>query len=262
MVGEAGIGQASGNTDAQNLSMPHGKILRIDPAGHNSRNGKYGIPASNPFVGRKDALGEIYAIGMRDPHRISWDTGGTHRMFLGHIGEHQVESIYDVHPGDNFGWSEREGSWVFNKAERCHLDTLPPDDAQLGYTYPVAAYAHHPPADWPCTKDSGHAVSGGFVYRGRLVPELTGKYVFGDIVDGRLFYTDESEMKRGGNLAPLHLLLVVDASGKTMTLQDLVGDKRVDLHFGRDHAGELYLLSKANGTIWKVTGVGKTRELP
>jgi hypothetical protein len=183
-------------------------------------------------------------------------------MFLGHIGEHQVESIYDVHPGDNFGWSEREGSWVFNEAERCHLDTLPPDDAQLGYTYPVAAYAHHPPADWPCTKDSGHAVSGGFVYRGRLVPELTGKYVFGDIVDGRLFYTDESEMKRGGNLAPLHLLLVVDASGKTMTLQDLVGDKRVDLHFGRDHAGELYLLSKANGTIWKVTGVGKTRELP
>jgi hypothetical protein len=256
-LGEGGIGQADGNTDPQNLSMPHGKILRIDPAGHNSRNGKYGIPAGNPFVGRAGALGEIYALGMRDPHRISWDTGGTHRMFLGHIGEHQVESVYDVHAGDNFGWSEREGAWVFNKAERCHLYTLPPDDAQYGYTYPVAAYAHHPPPDWPCTKDSGHAVSGGFVYRGRLAPELTGKYVFGDIVDGRLFYTEESEMKRGGTRAPLHLLLVTDASGKTMTMQDLAGDTRVDLHFGHDRAGELYLLSKANGTIWKVTGVQK-----
>jgi len=258
-VGEGGIGQATGNTDAQDLAMPFGKILRIDPAGRNSSNGKYGIPASNPFVGRNGALGEIYAVGMRDPHRISWDTGGSHRMFLGHIGEHQVESIYDVHAGDNFGWSEREASWVFNKAERCHLYTLPPNDSQLGYTYPVAAYAHHPPADWPCTKDSGHAVSGGFVYRGRLAPELTGKYVFGDIVDGRLFYTDESEMKRGGTLAPLHLLLITDTSGRTMTMQELAGDPRVDLHFGNDHAGELYLLSKANGTIWEVTGVKKAK---
>jgi len=258
-VGEGGIGQATGNTDAQDLAMPFGKILRIDPAGRNSRNGKYGIPASNPFVGRNGALGEIYAVGMRDPHRISWDTGGSHRLFLGHIGEHQVESIYDVHAGDNFGWSEREASWVFNKAERCHLYTLPPNDSQLGYTYPVAAYAHHPPADWPCTKDSGHAVSGGFVYRGRLAPELTDKYVFGDIVDGRLFYTDESEMKRGGKLAPLHLLLITDTSGRTMTMQELAGDTRVDLHFGHDHAGELYLLSKANGTIWKVTGVKKAK---
>ena len=258
-VGEGGLGQADGNTDPQNFSMPFGKILRIDPAGHNSRNGRYGIPAGNPFVSRPGALGEIYAVGMRDPHRISWDTGGSHRMFLGHIGEHQVESIYDVHAGDNFGWSEREGAWVFNKADRCHLYTLPANDRQLGYTYPVAAYAHHPPADWPCTKDSGHAVSGGFVYRGRLAPELTGKYIFGDIVDGRLFYTEESEMKRGGPRAPLHLLLVADPSGKAMTMQALSGDPRVDLHLGRDRAGELYLLSKANGTIWKITGVAKAR---
>jgi hypothetical protein len=148
---------------------------------------------------------------------------------------------------------------VFNKADRCHLYTLPANDAELGYTYPVAAYAHHPRAGWPCTKDSGHAVSGGFVYRGHLAPELTGKYIFGDIVDGRLFYTEESEMKRGGPRAPLHLLLVTDASGKTMTLQDLAGDPRVDLHLGSDRAGDLYLLSKARGTIWKVTGVLKAR---
>jgi len=256
-VGEGGLGQADRNTDAQNLSMPHGKILRIDPAGHNGAHGKYGIPADNPFVGRPGALGEIYALGMRDPHRISWDTGGTHRLFLGHIGEHQVESVYDVHAGDNFGWSDREGAWVFNKDDRCHLYSLPANDTQLGFTYPVAAYAHHPPADWPCTKDSGHAVSGGFVYRGRLAPELTGKYVFGDIVDGRLFYTEEREMARGRTLAPLHLLLVAEASGRTTTLQGLAGDARVDLHLGRDLAGELYLLSKANGTIWKVTGVRK-----
>lgn len=258
-VGEGGLGQADGNHDPQDMALPHGKILRIDPAGHTSRNGQYGIPPSNPFVGRAGALGEIYALGMRDPHRISWDTGGSHRMFLGHIGEHQVESIYDVHAGDNFGWSEREGPWAFNKADRCHLYTLPSDDARLGYTYPVAAYAHHPPSDWPCTKDSGHAVSGGFVYRGRLAPALTGKYVFGDIVDGRLFFVDESEMKRGGPLARLHLLAVADASGKPATLRDLAGDQRVDLHLGRDRAGELYLLSKANATIWKVTGARRSQ---
>jgi hypothetical protein len=74
-----------------------------------------------------------------------------------------------------------------------------------------------------------------------------------------LFYTEEAEMTRGGKLAPLHLLLVTDTSGKTMTLQDLAGDRRVDLHVGRDRAGELYLLSKANGTIWKVTGVLQAR---
>jgi hypothetical protein len=251
-------GQGASNSVPQDLTMPQGKILRIDPPGRNSANGHYGIPKSNPFVSRPAVLGEIYAYGMRDPHRFTWDSGGDHRMFVGHIGEHAIEGIYDVRAGDNLGWSEREGSFVFRKADRCHLYPLPDNDAQYGYTYPVAAYDHDPPPGFPCHQDVGRAVSGGFVYRGRQAPDLDGKYVFGDIVDGRVFYTNEREMRRGQKRAPVYQLVLFDKTGKQVTMQDLAGDQRVDLHFGIDRAGELYLLSKANGKIWKVTGATRS----
>jgi Glucose / Sorbosone dehydrogenase len=247
-------GQGYGNDVPQDLTMPHGKILRIDPRGTTSANGGYAVPPDNPFVGKPGVLAEIYAYGMRDPHRFSWDRGGDHRLFLGHIGEHAIEAIYDVRAGDNLGWSVREGTFVFKHDDRCHLYPLPEDDAKLGYDYPVAQYDHDPPPGLPCTSDSGHAVSGGFVYRGSRVPELKGKYVFGDIVDGRLFYTNEQEMRRGQKPAPIHELVLADKAGAQLTMKDLAGDKRVDLHLGSDRSGELYLLSKANGKIWKVTG--------
>lgn len=251
-------GQGVRNTEPQDLSLPHGKILRIDPRGTNSANGKYGIPARNPFTRTPGALGEIYAYGMRDPHRFSWDTGGSRRMYLGHIGQHAVESVYEVRAGDNLGWSEREGAFVFDKtaADPCdQMLPLPEDDEKYGYTYPVAAYDHDPPADWNCTSDVGRAIVGGFVYRGHDLPELRGKYVFGDIVDGRLLFADALDMRRGEKeLAQLYDLMLYDASGKRVTMRDLAGDTRVDLRFGQDADGELYLLSKANGKIWKVTG--------
>lgn len=249
------------NTEPQDLSLPHGKILRIDPRGTNGVNGQYGIPARNPFTGTPGALGEIYAYGMRDPHRFSWDPGGSHHMYLGHIGQHAVESVYEVRAGDNFGWSEREAAFVFDKTatDPCaQILPLPEDDEKYGYTYPVAAYDHDPPADWNCRSDVGRAVVGGFVYRGRDLPELRGKYVFGDLVDGRLLFADTKEMRRGGKeLAQLYDLMLYDESGKRVTMRDLAGDTRVDLRFGRDADGELYLLSKANGKVWKVTGTRK-----
>ncbi|MCD5312102.1 PQQ-dependent sugar dehydrogenase [Kineosporia babensis] len=272
-------GQGATKTDPQNLAMPHGKILRIDPDGSNAGNGRYGIPNDNPFVSQAGALGEIYALGMRDPHRFSWDSGPGHRLFLGHIGEHTVEAVYDVRAGDNLGWSEREGSFVFDRTAANPCDRilpLPADDAEFGYTYPVAAYDHDPPADWDCSSDVGRAVSGGFVHRGRTLPELRGKYVFGDLVDGRVFYTEADEMRRGHALAPLHELMLFDDTGRRVVMPDLSGpgapgdQNRVDLRFGRSAAGDLYLLSKANGKIWKVTDtktfasgdVGNTRLRP
>ncbi|WP_246113426.1 PQQ-dependent sugar dehydrogenase, partial [Streptomyces montanus] len=254
-------GQGARNTEPQNLSLPHGKILRIDPRGSNGANGQYGIPARNPFTGTPGALGEIYAYGMRDPHRFSWDPGGSHRMYLGHIGEHAIESVYEVRAGDNFGWSEREGPFVFDKTatDPCaRILPLPEDDERYGYTYPVAAYDHDPPADWNCTSDVGRAIVGGFVYRGSDLPGLRGKYIFGDLVDGRLLFADTEDMDRDSkDLARLYDLMLYDESGKRVTMQDLAGDARVDLRFGRDADGELYLLSKANGKIWKVTGTRK-----
>ncbi|MFI1727948.1 PQQ-dependent sugar dehydrogenase [Streptomyces acidicola] len=255
-VGDGGEGVR--NTEPQDLSLPHGKILRIDPRGTDSANGKYGIPAGNPFTSTPGALGEIYAYGMRDPHRFSWDPSGSHRMYLGHIGEHAVESVYEVRAGDNLGWSEREGAFVFDRtpANPCErLLTLPEDDERYGYTYPVAAYDHDPPADWNCRSDVGRAIVGGFVYHGRDLPELRGTYIFGDLVDGRLLFADTKDMRRGSKeLAQLYELMLYDGSGKRVTMRDLAGDSRVDLRFGRDADGELYLLSKANGKIWKVTG--------
>ncbi|GAA2106627.1 PQQ-dependent sugar dehydrogenase [Actinomadura alba] len=266
-AGDGGRGAAAGNDDPLDLAIPQGKILRIDPRGTNSANGKYGIPATNPLVGKPGAIGEIYAYGMRDPHRFSWDTGGEHRMFLGHIGEHAIEAVYDLRAGDNLGWPEREGAFVFDKTDRCYLHSLPADDAKYGYDYPVAAYDHDPPPDWSCSGDVGRAISGGYVYRGRELPELYGKYIFGDLVNGRVFYTNEREMRRGRERAPIHQLMLFDKTGERVTMRDLAGDQRIDLRFGRDRAGELYLISKANGKIWKVTGtrrfagcdVGRTR---
>jgi hypothetical protein len=258
-IGDGGQGVRSDHP--QNLAMPHGKIFRIDPQGRDSANRKYGIPPTNPFVGKPGVLGEIYAVGMRDPHRFSWDPRAGNRMFLGHIGEHAIEAIYEVRAGDNFGWSEREGAFVFDKAasDPCaRIYPLPPDDEKYGYTYPLAAYDHDPPPTWNCTSDVGVAVVGGFVYRGQKVPELAGKYIFGDIVDGQVFYTNAGEMRRGNpHRAHLYQLMLFDKTGKWVTMQQLAGDQRVDLRFGRDGEGELYLLAKANGRIWKVVG---TRE--
>lgn len=255
-VGDGGQGASTGQagTVPQNRNLPHGKMLRIDPRGNNSANRNYGSPPSNPFVGQP-GLGEIYSLGYRDPHRFNWDRGGSRRMFMGHIGEHDIEAIYDVRAGDNMGWAEREGSWVFNKSDRCNLYPLPSNDAQFGYDYPVAAYDHDPPPGTSCTADVGRAVAGGFVYRGGTLPALQGKYIFGDLVQGWVFYTNESQMVRGGPLATLYRLGLFNSNNQPVTIEQLAGDDRIDLRFGLDSAGDLYLMAKANGKIWKVTGV-------
>jgi len=249
-VGDGGYGVSS--TLPQELDDPSGKILRIDPAGTDGPNGEYGIPPTNPFVGRAGALGEIYAVGMRDPHRFSWDAGGDHRMFLGHIGQHAVEGIYDVDAGDNFGWPVIEGRLAYRNTNQCYLYPLTDEMAAAGYNYPVTSYDHDPPANWPCNSDSGHAVSGGLVHRGDLTG-LQGKYLFADLVEGRVFYTDTDEMVDGGSTeAQMHEVALYDTDGTRKRMTDFVGDGRVDLRFGTDAEDNLYLLTKADGKIYKV----------
>lgn len=256
-VGDGGYGVSS--TLPQELDDPSGKILRIDPAGTDGPNGEYGIPPTNPYVGRAGALGEIYAVGMRDPHRFSWDAGGDHRMFLGHIGQHAVEGIYDVDAGDNFGWPVIEGRLAYRNTNQCYLYPLTDEMAAAGYNYPVTSYDHDPPANWPCNSDSGHAVSGGLVHRGDLTG-LQGKYLFADLVEGRVFYTDPEEMVDGGSTeAQVHEVALYDTDGTRKRMTDFVGDGRVDLRFGTDSENSLYLLAKANGKIWKVVD---TRRAP
>lgn len=134
----------------------------------------------------------------------------------------------------------------------CSVYALPANDEEFGYTYPVAAYDHdRAPGQARCS-DSGDAVIGGFVYRGDDAVKLRGKYVFGDDVNGQIWYTRASDMQRGKGLAKIYELELYDTSDQRVTMQDLAGDDRVDLRFGTDSEGELYILSKANGKIWKV----------
>jgi len=251
LVGDGGNGVDNGNP--QDRSTPHGTILRIDPRGSNGRTGEYGIPDDNPFVDVPGSLPEIFAFGLRDPHRVSWDPAAGHRMFLGHIGELQVESLYEVRPGDNFGWSQREGPY---RAEGRQVYPLPPDDEAFGYTYPVAAYDHN--RDPGQVGDAGLALGGGFVYRGDI-GLLNGRYIFTDIFRGSVFATRAGQMQRGQGLAVIERLGLV-ADGEQTTFVELNADDdpedgddfRIDLRVGRDADGELYLLSKGSGTIWRI----------
>ena len=217
--------------------------------------------ATNPFVGRPSALGEIYALGMRDPHRFSWDTGRGNRMFLGHIGEHDIEAIYDVRAGDNFGWSEREGPFVFKQADRCNLYPLPADDAQFGYTYPVAAYDHDPPAGYPCTpRQSGTRSSAASSTAARRSRRCAASTCSATSSTAGSSTPTPTRCAAGGKLR--HDLRAQGlqrrraAGSRCRTSPATPGST---CGSARDGAGELYLLAKANGKIWKVTGTRRRR---
>ncbi len=263
----SGDGGSAHNTDLpQDLSRAEGTILRIDPLGDDSGNGQYGIPATNPFVADPGALSEIWAYGVRNPHRFSWDPA-TKLMYLGHIGEYHIESVYEVRKGDNLGWPLRAGRYVQNQSNRW-LYPLPEDDADYGFTYPVLGYDHNRRVGQE--GDLGVAIVGGFVYRGSI-PELRGLYVFGDIVSGRIFFADarsrNSLRQENQTMAPVYEFQLRDGDGNAVTMTDLIlregsaciiapapiQDCRVDLRFGQDAAGELYVTSKASGTVWKIT---------
>jgi hypothetical protein len=226
----------------QSLSAHTGKIFRIDPLGSDSGNGQYGIPSSNPFVSQKDALGEIWALGLRNPHRFSWDSS-TGAMFIGHIGEQQVDSIFPGREGANYGWNLREGGFRFEKANPLKVYPLSAADQDHGYTNPVARLDH----------DDLRAVVGGFVYRGSRLPALYGKYLFGDIVSGRVFYTLASEMDGSVVEAEIREVVLLDSEGARRSFEHFSQNRRADLRFGMDAVGEIYLLSKANGSIWMIS---------
>ena len=225
----------------QQLHQAEGKIFRIDPSGTNSKNGQYGIPIDNPFSDQDSVLGEIWAYGFRNPHRFSWDSQ-THKMYVANIGERNIDAIYEVGAGDNSGWNEREGAFLFKKDDPDNVFSLPPDDSTFGYNYPVAQYDH----------DEGRAVVGGFVYRGTIVPDLNGKYLFGDIVEGHIFYTNVKDMKKGIPSTLIRKARLFDNAGIERSFTYFAGRNRADLRFGKDADGEIYLLSKANGKIWKI----------
>lgn len=223
-----------------------GTILRIDPRGNDSVNGEYGIPAGNPWSNIPDekVLGEVYAYGFRNPHRISWSQTGL--MLASNIGQKNIDALYQVQPGENHGWPIREGTFLINPADDINkVYPLPSDDHLYELVYPIAQYDH----------DEGTAISGGYEYAGTNIPELRGKYLFGDITSGRLFYINLNEVQLGQQAKIREWQ--VSFEGQVISLEDLCKDKRVDLRFGRDALGELYLFTKPDGKIYQCVGAAR-----
>ena len=228
-----GHNPASGN--GQNTTTVLGKVLRIDPLAPAltpassdpvSGNGKYRIPASNPFVAGgaiPENVREIFAWGFRNPFRFSFDAV-TDKLIVADVGQDHIEEIDLVEPGKNYGWNKKEGTFLFNPANgNATVDPAP----NSAFTNPVAQYSH----------ENGIAVLGGYLYRGTTIPALTGKYVFGDFstaftaADGHLFYIDDlatgviRELRIGNDERKLGLFLKA---------------------FGRDANGEIYALAGSN----------------
>jgi hypothetical protein len=308
----------------QRLDAFMGKILRITPDIHLrpkdmlSPNGRYRIPSTgpdpNPFVSVPDARGEIFAYGLRNPHRLYWDVPSK-RLIVNDIGVHYWEEVNVVTKGGNYGYAEREGDEQFfvNDSGRTGSLMTPPvpfpekDLLQVegvkeavAPIYPVAVYSHR----------EGDSIGNGFVYHGKLMPQLRGKYIFNDMTTGRIFYADFAEMltaggkrdqeaqihelqivhkdpadtsgqpakrrmfdviaetyaRRGGMPAPDHVLPGTAAA--TTRLPDPAhpepktdpegmsyGGGRADVRMALGGDGELYVLSKSDGMIRKMTAV-------
>lgn len=236
---------------AQNLSNAFGKILRIDPLGSNGRNGKYGIPASNPFVDRTGALDEIFVYGVRNPQRFTWDTKDG-RMYLAEIGQNQVEEISPVTAGANLGWNLWEGSFRFNSNRQ--VDLASPRSAP-GMTWPVIEYDHTDPI---LLVRAG--ITGLVIYRVTgpdAIPALANLMIFGDIPSGEIFYVNADRLPKGGQ-ADIRRILFKD-KGAAKTLLQLINEHnatqgkpempRADLRFGFDTRGRIYVMNKRDGLI-------------
>jgi glucose/arabinose dehydrogenase len=302
--GDSGSGEQRDDRrhNPQRLDTLVGKILRIVPdlslhAGTSavSENGRYRIPRDNPFTSMAGARGEIWAYGLRNPHRLTWDVDpenrANHHLLASSIGLHAWETVYVIRKGANYGYSAREGNQLLQGDNT--MTTLPAVDevpvrmsdtmmhGTVTPAYPVLQYPHN--------ATGGDAITGGFVYRGKRLPALRGRFIFGDITTGRIWSADFKAMlaaddSNPATLAPFSEVQITwndpadspdmgDRVYPTMspvvlaayqsrggTDPDLPGSStvsgpgRADIRFAVDAAGELYVLSKVDGMIRAVIG--------
>jgi len=208
-LGDGGSGgDPLGN--GQSLTTLLGKIVRLDV----DAGSPYAIPPTNPFAGRNDARGEIWSYGLRNPWRFAFDSA-TGAMWIADVGQNQWEEI-DVEPagtgGRNYGWNRMEGTHCYPPGSAC--DTT-------GLIGPLLEYDH----------GSGCSVTGGYVYRGEDLPELSGTYFYGDFCTG---------LVRSARLGPGG---TVEKRDWSSVLRRVTGEPMRQLSsFGLDGRGELYLL--------------------
>lgn len=249
-----GVGDGGSGGDplgvAQNLGNAFGKVLRIDPLGSNSANGKYGIPAANPFANgaAANALGEIYAYGLRNPQRFAWDPV-TGNMFLADIGQNIVEKLSLVTPGANLGWNTWEGSFRFLSAREVSLENPRSDPNVL---FPIAEYDQVDPLI-----QNSAAATGLHIFRSNEIPALANMVLWGDMPSGEIFYLPADDLPSGGQ-ASIRRILFNDG-GTAKTLLQLVQEKnqaqgkelatRADMRMSPGPDGKVLILNKYDGTI-------------
>jgi glucose/arabinose dehydrogenase len=197
-----GMGDGGSAGDPQNngqrLDTLLGKMLRVDVDG----GAPYRVPPDNPFVARAGARPEIWAYGLRNPWRFSFDRG-TGRLFVADVGQNDVEEVNLVERGGNYGWNIMEGSQCY-RSGTCDTAGLRP---------PIAEYSH----------TLGCSVTGGYVYRGARIRGLAGRYLFGDFCSGRLWVLTEEPNSRWTMATWLPTTLSISS-------------------FGEDEAGEIYVV--------------------
>ncbi|MBI5800436.1 MAG: PQQ-dependent sugar dehydrogenase [Verrucomicrobia bacterium] len=230
--------------NGQDLNTLLGKIVRIDvdkPAA-----GKpYGIPLDNPFA-KGGGLPEIYAWGIRNPWGMSFDRGGKRELFEVEVGQSRWEEVNIIVKGGNYGWNLREGAEWFNpKKELAPLDKPYFDPGPARFVDPILVYGNL--AAFP-TNGQGKSVTGGYVYRGKALPQLTGKYIFADW--SRHFSLPQGVLFTGTR----------GADGK-WTLAQLEPESHAGQHiaafvwaFGEDKDGELYVLTNQSGALGNKSG--------
>lgn len=247
---------------AQDSRSPLGKILRIDPTADSTS--AYRIPSDNPFVGQERVLPEIWAYGLRNPHRIRFTADGQH-LLISDIGQDNVEELNLGVEGANYGWSVREGRFahpddpiqrVGGEADLVdwpkHLSyvaELPAFDP-IPLHYPLAAYDHN------SMSTAGSAIADAIVI-GDNLPALSGTVLTADFASGELFAASLQAMLDTSDRTPLHAVpVVLEGSGET-TLSEVVNgrpDERVDNRLGLGPDGTVYITNKRDGTVYRVTG--------
>ena len=247
-MGDAGDNQ-SYLLNGQNTANPYGKVLRIDPAPGAGQG--FTVPFDNPFAGQPGREETIWAYGLRNPQYLSWQRGGAGTMFINDIGEANVEEVNTGIAGGNYGWSTREGSYATWRDPALGLsftpDIYPLAGPEPGLLFPIAQYDH----------DEGRAIGAGLLYQGSAVPELAGKYIASDIVNGRLFVTDVdglvSDDDPAGAVGFAELATII--GGIEQPLLAALGAARADARLGTDDLGNLYVLTKAHGEIFRIDAI-------
>uniref|UniRef100_A0A672NFM4 HHIP like 2 n=1 Tax=Sinocyclocheilus grahami TaxID=75366 RepID=A0A672NFM4_SINGR len=226
-----------------------GKVLRIDVDGSSIDGKPYKIPPDNPFLREPDAKPEVYAYGVRNMWRCSVDRGdlltgyGRGRIFCGDVGQNRYEEVDIIVKGGNYGWRAKEGFECFDM-KLCQNTSL--DDI-----LPIFAYGHH----------VGKSVTGGYVYRGCESPNLSGLYIFGDFMSGRLMALKED--KKSGSWKEKNVCM---GDTKTCSFPGLINHHhKFIISFAEDEAGELYFLATSYpnamspfGTLYKFMDPSRT----